>query len=358
MAQCALRLFRGQGPSTLRPSISGFIQKRTRATIPTFTQTSSPELDQELHRFREELFIPYGLPQGPRRMMFRQKYADRLDEEQITVPLEGEEEDFTLRPMDPQTRPTNQEAVAVLRMMQTKQDWNNLAPFLRGLKIAGRKLSPERQEWLARRAGNADALGIVLDCARQAEKTGLYLNNPLFVEQIFLSLHKKALLAEFKGPELTKAAELATQFVSLMDSPEHHQASPSLDPRKRPLVSAVLLELNAARAVEEHNRHDQDGLVRLYAERLFGTWVYAQFSKPEYKDWYEIDRLLQRNVAVYNAMNLAQQVQEVGRTRDVGRLLKTRSNDLKMIIQKQRSLAPAEIQQKPTLGYVQSTNIV
>ena len=97
--------------------------------------------------------------------MFRQKYADQLDEEPVTVNIGENDEPFQLRPMDPQSRPTKQEAVDAIALMKTSKDWQNLVPFLTGLRMSHRFLKPDRWEWIIRRANNADALGVVLECA-------------------------------------------------------------------------------------------------------------------------------------------------------------------------------------------------
>ncbi|PLB45968.1 hypothetical protein P170DRAFT_458172 [Aspergillus steynii IBT 23096] len=355
MAQNAIgRLFRGQSSSSLRQSVGSLTQKRSysRNAIPTFTQTSSADLDAALNRFREELFIPFGLGTSQRRTIFRQKYADRLDEEPVTVPI-SDTENFTLRPMDPQSRPTNKEAVDVIAQMQTTQDWQNLLPFLSGLRMSHRRLNANRWEWVVRKAGQADALGIVLECAKQAERTNLRLTNAAFVKRLFFEIHRKAQVGEFQDPAVSKALALAQQFASLMEAPEHLVQDPATDPKRKPAVIGVLLELSAARALNVTGGKDETRDVRAYAQRLLGSWQAGNFSS-EVKDWVNVDHMLQENVPIYNGMKLAMQVHGISNDRSIAPGLKTRINELGMLIANQKKLATEKAQQQPTIGLAQS----
>ncbi|RAK98931.1 uncharacterized protein BO80DRAFT_503711 [Aspergillus ibericus CBS 121593] len=354
MAQNAVgRLFRSQNSSSLRQSIGSITQTRgiSRHAVPTFTPTTSPELDQALNRFREELFIPFSLGQQQRRLMFRQKYADRLEQEPVTANL-GEEE-FLLRPMDPQSRPTKNEAIEVISLMKNTTDWKNLVPLLSGLRLSNRVLKSSRMEWIVRKAAEANALGVMLECAKQVERTGVQLNEVGFVQRLFFELHRKAQRAEFQGPEVTKAWSIATQLVGLMERPGHVQHDVAKDPKRRPFLIGILLELSAARALSEFGGKDQDGMVRLYSQRLLGSWPLGNFN-GETTEWVAVDQMLQENIPIYNGMKLALQVQGVPHERSVAPALKNRLNELNQLIAKQLKNAPEKVQQKPTVGLVQA----
>lgn len=324
--------------------------------IPTFSPTSSQELDQALNRFREELFIPFGLGEQQRKLMFRQKYSERLDDQPISVTI-GEDEKFQLRPMDPQSRPRNQEITQVVSLMKTTKDWQNIIPFLAGLRMAGRVLKPNRWEWLIRKAGAADALGIILECAKQSERTGLRLNNVDVVQKFYFMLHQKAQAAELQGKGLAKALSLARQAAMLMEAPEHVVHDVQQDPKRRPFVVGVLLELSAARALNEFGGNDEGGHVRTYAQRLLATWPLGSFD-AETKDWPRVDRMLQENVPIYNGMKLALQVNGIASDKAVSSGLKARVSELERLIREQKKSAPAEVKEQPTLGFKQSQLLV
>lgn len=286
-------------------------------------------------------------------MMFRQKYADKLDEEPVTVYVGETDEPFHLRPMDPQSRPSKKEIKDVISLMKTKQDWQNLLPFVAGLRMSHRIVEPERWEWLVRKAGEADALGIILECAKQTSRTGLRLNNVGIVQRIFFELHRKAQEGEFKDPAVSKALNLAKQFVTLMEAPEHLERNIEQDPKRRPFVIGTLLELSAARSLNDLGGKDETGDVLAYAQRLLAAWRLGNFSR-DVKDWVSVDFMLQENMPIYNGMKLALQVEGIANEKSVASGLKTHVNELGMLITNQKKMAPEKVQQKPTLGYQQS----
>ncbi|KAH1491891.1 hypothetical protein LV164_003497 [Aspergillus fumigatus] len=359
MAQSAVgRLFRCQNSSYLRQSIGSITQYRTYShnAIPTFPPTSSPELDQALKRFREELFIPFGLNTEQRRLMFRRKYAEKLEQQPVTINIGDNDEPYQLRPMDPMARPPKKEFKDVVLLMKTRKDWQNLAPFLGGLQMSKRPLSLANWEWTVRKAGEADAVGAILECAKQSERTGLRLDNIGIVQRIFFELHKKAQKGQFKDPAVSKALGMAKQFAALMEAPEHSRKNVQNikeDPKRQPFVIGTLLELSAARAVNELGGKDESGDVYAYAQRLMANWEAGNFSR-DVTNWFTVDRMLQENVPIYNGITLALQVEGVASDKTVSGPLKRRLNNLRLLIANHKEMAPENVQQKPTLGYQQS----
>ncbi|KAL2004192.1 hypothetical protein VTN02DRAFT_5841 [Thermoascus thermophilus] len=255
--------------------------------------------------------------------------------------------------MDPQSLPRNQEITQVVSLMKTTRDWQNIIPFLAGLRMAGRVLKPNRWEWLIRKAGAADALGIVLECAKQSERTGLRFNNVDVVQKFYFMLHQKAQAAEFRGQGLAKALSLAKQAAMLMEAPEHVVHDVQQDPKRRPFVVGVLLELSAAQALNEFGGNDEGGHVRTYAQRLLATWPRGSFD-AEAKDWPRVDRMLQENVPIYNGMKLALQVNGIASQKAISSGLKARVSELERLIREQKKSAPAEVKEQPTLGFRQT----
>lgn len=321
--------------------------------IPTFPPTSSAELDQALNRFREELFVPFGLNLQQRKLMFRQKYADQLDEEPVTVNIGENDEPFQLRPMDPQSRPTKQEAVDAIALMKTSKDWQNLVPFLTGLRMSHRFLKPDRWEWIIRRANNADALGVVLECAKQSRNTGLRFNNAGVVQRFFFELHRKAQRAEFQDPAITKALGQANQALALMETPEHIEHNMQLDPKRKPAVVGVLLELHAAHALNVLGGKDEGGHVRKFVLRLLGTWANGDFNRDT-STWAKVDGQLQENTPIYNGLRMAAQLPEVAGDKTINPLLRERLNQMTMVIAKHKKMAPENVRKQPTQGLEQA----
>ncbi|KAL1974762.1 hypothetical protein VTN31DRAFT_4966 [Thermomyces dupontii] len=346
MAQNAVgRLFRSR--SALRQSWMPFVQVRhASAKVPSFTPTSSPELDQALSRIRDELFIPYSLDPTQKRLVFKQKYSEKLDEEPVTVTI-GDEK-IQLRPMDHQTRPRKEEIVPIIKMMKTTKDWQNVIPLLTGLREHRRFLTDGRWEWLVRMAGNANAMGIILECAKQADRTGFRLRKPGVVQRVFFELHRMAHV----GPEsAAKALRLGRQMVDMMDWPEHVNHDVNEDPKRRPFLIGGLLELYAIRAWNELGGKDADGAVQRYAERLLTNWRLGAFEPVQ--DWVQTDHMLQQNVPIWSGLAKALQVDGVA----IREQLRERERQLHALISKQLDQAPQSVREKPTLGYKQAVAV-
>ncbi|PWY90795.1 hypothetical protein BO70DRAFT_425736 [Aspergillus heteromorphus CBS 117.55] len=355
MAQNAVgRLFRSHNATTtLRQSVGSFTQQRSASgrALPHFRTADTIEVEEALDRLREELFVPFGVGVRQRRLMFRQKYAEKLAQEPVTASV-GDEE-VTLRPMNPHTLPTKNEAFEAIAHMKTYNDWRNLSPLLSGLKMSNRIVKPSRMEWIVRKAGEADALGVLLGCARRAKITGMRLNDVDLVQRIFFELHRKAQRAGFQGVEASKALSFARQFTEMMESPDHVEHDITRDPKRRPFVIGTLLELAAARALSEFEGKDLKGEVRVYAQRLLACWKLGNFDREE-KDWVAIDRMLQENVPILTGMKLALQVKGVSSDRTVSLSLKSHSDKLATLVANQAKLAPADVQANPSLGLQQA----
>ena len=318
--------------------------------LPTFTSASSPELYEKLNRHREELFIPFFLSIQQRKLMAKKRHAQRLEEEPVTVTIGQDNEQFTLRHMDPQKRPKSSEIPQIISLMKTKEDWDNLIPFLAGLRLSRRELKPQRWQWLIRKAGEADRLGLILECAKQAKRTGLHLKDIDIVQTVFFQLHSAAKRAQFRNPVLSKVLGFAKQFVELMETPEHVVHDGQLDPKRRPFVIGVLLELSAARVMNEQDGNDKMGEALSYAHRLCATWELGDYTTST-ENWVFADRLLRENIPVANALQLATQMTGIHAQRPFYSVLKSNLEQVKKQIGALEQAAPERVQQKPTLGY-------
>lgn len=264
----------------------------------------------------------------------------------------GDDEQFLLRPMDHMTRPRKVEVSDVVKLMKTNKDWQNIIPFLIGLRTSKRYLDNDRWEWLMRKATEADALGIMLECAKQSEKTGLRLKDAGVVGKYFYGLHKKAQAADFQGAATAKALSLAQQAAQLLEAPEHVEHDITKDPRRRPAVIGVLLELSAARALNEFEGRDEDGQVAAYARRLVATWPLGSFDAGV-SNWHKIEDTLQQNIPIYNGIKLALQVNSISINKALSSDLKGRMDKLGKLITKQKKIAPEKVKEHPTEGYKQ-----
>lgn len=247
--------------------------------IPAFSPTSSPSLDEALTRFRQDLFIPWGLPTRQRKSMFQRRHARRLQEEPITIKI-SETEDYTLRPMDITHLPGRRDVHRVFKMMASAKDFKNLVPFVSGLRMANIRITPGQWESLIRETHNAGRISLILECARQPGRTGLLLRNVQLVRTLYFRFHLMALQAEFKGPEVIKALNLAKQAVDIMDAdlPDHAYDSPANNPKNNVGVIGALLELSSVRAINDFGGVDNGKEVVGYARKLIANLPEGYFK--------------------------------------------------------------------------------
>jgi hypothetical protein len=284
-------------------------RKRT-AVIPTFTSTPSAELNDALERFRNDLFIPLGLPKRQQKSVFKPKYAQQLEHEPITVTINGNEE-FTLTPKLHHELPSKKEALAVLDIMVATGDFSNLFAFLSGLRMSNYTINSNRWEYIIRKVSMADKLSTIVECARQSSRTGLSLADKNIARVLFFELHQTAMRANFAGKTTAYALNLAQQVASLMDAPEHSAKEIHNDPKHQPFVIGTLLELSAASALAKADQPDssskpETSKIRDYAQKLDASWSRGNFKNDASTPSQNLVRV-QENLAVYNGMRLSLQ---------------------------------------------------
>ncbi|KAJ5222023.1 uncharacterized protein N7469_010910 [Penicillium citrinum] len=350
MAQTAMgRVFRW--PSTIGQSVTfSQIRNYSGATVPNFTPTSSAELDQALSRFREQLFIPYGLPRRQRRSMFQEKHAQRLLDQPITVSI-SENEQFTLRPMKLSDLPTKKEALQVLKLMEAANDFKNFVPFMSGLGMANFVLNSNQWEHLMRVTNKSNKLSTILQCAKQ-QNTGLQLQGIDLNRRLFFELHTIAQKADYNVAEVKKALGLAKQAIDLIEN-EHHKNKnwkPTVfeDPLKQPFVIGTLLELSASRAIGEFGGKDETNEVMSYARKLVNSKLLGKHEEtPSSTKMGEQEKWLQETVPIYNALRLSLLVHGVALDKELHSSLTRKLASVKATLDKQMAKYSAEGAKRP-----------
>ncbi|CAG7971013.1 unnamed protein product [Penicillium salamii] len=314
MAQTAMsRLFLQS--SSVRQSILRPAQVRnfgSNAVIPTFTSTPSTELNEALQRFREEVFIPCGLPVRQQKSVFKPRHAKKLETEPIVVKI-SETEDYTLTPKKRHELPTKKEAMDVLHIMVTAGDFSNLIGYVSGLKMSGYVISNNRWEYIIRKASMAGKLNIIYECARQGHRTGLSLADQNVARILFFELHQTATRAKFQGKETSEALSLAQDFAALMQGKFHSNKDVEVDPKHQPFVIATLLELATAKAMAKAGpvAKDQEqppivqktALITDYAQKLDASWSRIKITGPPGRA--ELVNRVRENLIVLNAMRMS-----------------------------------------------------
>lgn len=300
--------------------------------IPTFAATSSRELDEALNQFRQDVFIPWGLSKPQRMSMFQARHVRRLQEEPVTVKI-SESETYTLRPMRLNMLPGRKFAHKVFGMMKETADFKNLVPFTSGLKMANIRVTPGRWEALIRHTAAAGKLPIILECARQAGRTGLLLRNKMLVRRFYFELHRMALNADFEKLKVNKALQMGKEAVEIMDAdlPDHAYDSPAQNPKCDPGVIAILLELSSARALNDFDGVDQTEEVVGYAQKLVANLPEGHFKDtptPE-SDRQSAAAWMKEAIMVYSGLERSLSVQDVARDKKLQNALTSRLAEVK-----------------------------
>ncbi|KAJ5776975.1 hypothetical protein N7520_000221 [Penicillium odoratum] len=338
MAQFAMgRLFQ-QGASRQSVTFSQIRNFASKSAIPTFSPTASTELNQALEHWRQDLFIPFGLPKRQRMSMFKEKHARRLEDEPITVKI-SETEEYTLRPLKLSELPKSKEAINVFRLMEAANDYKNLVPFLNGLWNAQMTISPARWQYLIRKTGSAGRLSLIIECARQEKHTGLSLQDNDIAERLFFEFHRMAHDAGFKGEQVNKALRMAKQAVDIMDT---YAPSPATNPKYQPYVIGTLLELSAARALEEAGGKDKNNEVLNYVRKLIACWHLGDFA-PIPMAQFDAELVNQRfieSVAVCTGLQLSLSIHGLAVDKALHSTVKSRLSEVKNAITAQLKQIP------------------
>lgn len=149
-------------------------------------------------------------------------------------------------------------------------DWRQLPELLKGLTKA--KMTPRYEVMgkIARKAIEADQFGIILQCLHQASKTEMRLSKIEVLYNVIYGLRAMAMNDRWSEKATAKAIRDANEVAMLLEEEEHGggKVLRPADPRVRPYILAVYLELAAVYAFKYQDGKDVDGKVKAYAERL------------------------------------------------------------------------------------------
>ncbi|KAF7859652.1 hypothetical protein EAF04_008731 [Stromatinia cepivora] len=270
--------------------------------VPSFTPTSSPELDALLLKYRKNLFLPAHLAEYDQRLVYSTKHAQSLLSDPVKVKIGGEE--FVLEHINrlkdiPHTIKGFRE---VLNLMTEKKDWDNLPQLLEGHRDCKRPISSALYCQTIRRAGLVGRMDAIIESARRVRHTGFRLKDEEIVMQMMYWIYYKAQVSGFEEHETEQALAWAEAVADLLEDPRHAgDKGPLLvedgnDVRALPEVIGVLLQLAAVRAIKHTDGKDVDGKVATYTTRLLGTQydlstALLNMKRPEVRVYSKSDAL-------------------------------------------------------------------
>jgi hypothetical protein len=162
-----------------------------------------------------------------------------------------------------------------LSLIEQNDEWRQLPSLLEGLHKARPQPDLALQEKILRKLQLADQFPVILRSLRRSAATGLSLKNDAVLNQVLNALRETASLENWEKTRLEKALKQADDLAELLESADHgsgRKLSPD-DPRTRPAVIGLFLELHAVYAQQYQNGQDVSGKVKAYATRFMATFT-------------------------------------------------------------------------------------
>lgn len=207
---------------------------------------------------------------------------------------------------EPRTRTS---IAKILKLMRDIQNWQNLAPFLTGLRNSQRKLKQAHLEKMIRNACEQGNEGAIMECLRQPEKTGVRLWQPRVAVELMWRAVTRATEGNWTEEAVDRGLHLADSLWIMMQDPKHVDKK-LLNPTHCPEIVGVMVQLQAAKAVMFHEQKDTQGKVFEYTQRLLALWEEMNFQNHD-SDIYTADYNLLKWAPVWHGMKMARKVSGV-----------------------------------------------
>lgn len=276
-----------------RDLIRSFSNSRSLAkALATFTPTSSSELDALLSSWRKEIFLPSILSPHHQDLVYKTSRKEILTTPpgvSVTVQTaqspsapnasSTEEETIKLEPMNRWDRPNLTKSFNLITSHLVEnpdaQSWDNLIPFLEGLRIA--RIEPDSHflPRIARHASHRDVgrWNTILTAATMSKRTGVTLSHQALTLELVLGTFRRGLESQFSQPEPTKTLQ---RIILLLDAPEHcggkipqdTKHAKYADMRRDTTVMTVQTAFAAAKALRALSGKDADGAVARCIQKL------------------------------------------------------------------------------------------
>lgn len=232
--------------------------------------SDQPELNDILSTMRTKHFVPGYLDRPTQRLIFAQKNRQTLLDNPQSVEIGGEE--FPLVWMDRHHDIPNRTKLLkqALSLMESKEDWANLPGILVALKHMKSVPREWFMEYIVRKVIDAGRLPVLVRCLQQSEHTGVTLKRKEVLRYVIFGLHDHAARGGWSAESVKEALGLARNVSNMLESEAHGTGERMLhkDPRRRPEVIGVFLELAAVNAQLHQNGEDRGDAVKAYTSRL------------------------------------------------------------------------------------------
>lgn len=276
--------------------------------VVSFSETSSPELDNLLASIRHKIILPSYLQLEQRKKLYDHRYEKKLQADPITMEIDGETLKFYYTDLLNDMPNTRNIVFKAVDQMKTPDDWQNLPRLLEGVCVhAGRKLRHYDYPKMIRKAGFQGQLRVIFACIREAKRTGFKLATSETVNELLVWVQKEAIESDWDKVATEQALAWTERVIESLEDEKHQPV------RKRgkkdlkafplfrdPQVLAPRLHMAAALAAKHNGGEDAGGKVTKYAKELMSLWPEGKglmelHSPQAYQEREELRYLLNNN---------------------------------------------------------------
>jgi hypothetical protein len=208
-----------------------------------FAETENPELNKILIDVQEKIILPAYLPEAQRKIVYNPSKSDYIRRNPVVIELDGLEHTFSTIDIKKDIPNSKKALTQATKIMQTKDEWDNIATFLAGYKKAGIKLDRTHYSSLIRRACAAQQEYSIIECAKQVDKTGLSLQYDSSILLLMSSVNQKIYSSTREEGDTLQALKWNRLVWDLIQRPEHQRkgSGPRGLPHSNPVVRGTLL---------------------------------------------------------------------------------------------------------------------
>lgn len=283
-----------QLPSTQSQQLRPFSSSRQNAkSLATFAPTSSPELDTILSSWRRDVFLPSVLSRHHKDLIYKKSRHDLLTQAPgVTVTVRtlpppstqdalGPPEEIKLEPANQFDQPGKQSFKKIIQALENDSSpaaWDNIIPFLEGLRIAKLAYPSLFVTQLARKANiqGKERWKTIILAAQLGKRTRVTLASTELTTELVIGAFYRAMEQQFKTSEPRNTMQ---QILLMLDSEDHCggniEALDSVgtkdmftDMRQDPIVIAAKLAFSSAKALNVQKGKDGDGAVASDLQKL------------------------------------------------------------------------------------------
>ena len=162
----------------------------------------------------------------------------------------------------------------------------------------------------------------IMRLLEQPTETGFTLREPGLVRSFMYGSHERAAIVDFKGEEFDMAAKDVEHVARLMEREDHCVGldKSKFDSRQSLITIGTILEMAAAKSINNHGAKDVDGQVSNYLTKALtlsehgiddGTTPYI-WRQPDLKETGQIDVCERPALQILlNALNMAAKVEGI-----------------------------------------------